>query len=45
MNDEDTFIEREGYRLFIEPLIGLTRLLMTVITSWAMWEVLKTEPL
>lgn len=43
MNDDDNFVEREGYMLFVEPLIGLTRLFMTSVSAWVAMEVLSTE--
>ena len=43
MNDDDIPLEREGYRVFVEPLIGLTHLFMTSVTAWVVLEILSTE--
>ena len=42
MNDDEND-QREGYMLFVEPIIGLTRLFMTSISAWVVLEVLSTE--
>lgn len=41
MNDEETY-QREGYMLFVDPVIGLLRLFMTSVSAWVVLEVLST---
>jgi hypothetical protein len=41
--EDEGLIEREGYMLFVEPIIGLTRLFMTSITAWVALEIISTE--
>ncbi len=42
MDSDDNF-EREGYRLFVDPVIGLLQICMTSATAITLLEVLKTE--
>jgi hypothetical protein len=42
MNEHDN-LEREGYRIFIEPLFGLVQLGMTALTSWFVWQLIQHD--
>jgi hypothetical protein len=42
MNDDD-IDQREGYMIFVEPIVGFIQLFMTGVTTWVIAEVLKTD--
>ena len=43
VDQDEVLAEREGYRLFVDPIIGLMNLFMTLVTSWIIMEVISTE--
>jgi len=41
--NEDANVERQGYRIFIEPFFGLTQLAITALTSWFVWQLIRHD--
>lgn len=43
MDQDEKMAEREGYMLFVDPILGLFNMFMTLVTCWVVIEVLSTE--